>query len=247
MFFEGQWGDLAQQIPPVVGPVLLFSLVESKLILPAHLKTLSLVATTGNPLSRFQKAIADGLERFVQSVYQPALAFSIRHRAVVFAGFTAMGLVMAGYCQGGRMGFISMPSVDRLKIHASLDLPNDTTLENTERYVDRIHAATEQLKKEFVDPGTGKTLIENVIKVSGASYITSYFDKSRGYVGVEVTPPSLRTEPGPRNSEIATRWHELVGTIPEATSFRIRGEQSGGEQKQDGRDEESRYLELRGP
>ena len=246
MFFEGQWGDLAQQIPPVVGPVLLFSLVESKLILPAHLKTLSLVATTGNPLSRFQKAIADGLERFVQSVYQPALAFSIRHRAVVFAGFTAMGLVMAGYCQGGRMGFISMPSVDRLKIHASLDLPNDTTLENTERYVDRIHAATEQLKKEFVDPGTGKTLIENVIKVSGASYITSYFDKSRGYVGVEVTPPSLRTEPGPRNSEIATRWHELVGKIPEATSFRIRGEQSGGEQKQDGRDEESLYLELRG-
>lgn len=247
MFFEGQWGDLAQQIPPVVGPVLLFSLVESKLILPAHLKTLKLGVTGKGVLSRFQTRIADGLEQFVERIYQPLLDFSVKHRAIVFASFTGMALVMAGYCQGGRMGFVSMPSVDRLKIHASLDLPNDTTLENTERYVDRILAATEQLKEEFVDPGNGRSLIENVIKVSGSSYTTGRFDRSRGYVGVEVTPPSLRTDPGPRNSEIATRWLEIVGKIPEATSFRIRGEQSGGEQKEDGRDQESLYLELRGP
>ena len=247
MFFEGQWGDLAQQIPPVVGPVLLFSLVESKLILPAHLKTLRLSVGAPNLLSRFQGSVAEGLERFVQRVYQPVLEYSVRHRAIVFAVFSGMALVMAGYCQGGRMGFVSMPTVDRLKIHASLDLPNDTTLENTSRYVERIVAATEQLKEEFVDPGTGESLIENVIKVTGASYTSSRFDKSRGYVGVEVTPPSLRSEPGPRNSEIATRWYEIVGKIPEATSFRIRGEQSGGEQKEDGRDQESLYLELRGP
>lgn len=42
-FFEGAWGDFAKQIPPIVAPVLLFSLVESKLILPAHLKHLRLV------------------------------------------------------------------------------------------------------------------------------------------------------------------------------------------------------------
>ncbi len=247
MFFDGQWGDLAQQIPPVVGPVLLFSLVESKLILPAHLKTLRLSVGRTNLLSRIQGSVADGLERFVKRVYQPVLEYSVRHRAFVFALFSGMALVMVGYCQGGRMGFVSMPSVDRLKIHASLDLPNDTTLENTSRYVERIAAATEQLKEEFVDPGTGKSLVENVIKVNGASYTSSRFDKSRGYVGVEVTPPSLRSTPGPRNSEIATRWYEIVGKIPEATSFRIRGEQSGGEQKEDGRDQESLYLELRGP
>ena len=247
MFFEGQWGDLAQQIPPVVGPVLLFSLVESKLILPAHLKTLRLSVGRPNLLSRVQGSVADALEQFVKRVYQPLLEYSVRHRAIVFAVFSGMALVMAGYCQGGRMGFVSMPTVDRLKIHASLDLPNDTTLENTARYVDRIVAATDQLKEEFVDPETGESLIENVIKVTGASYTSSRFDRSRGYVGVEVTPPSLRSEPGPRNSEIATRWYEIVGKIPEATSFRIRGEQSGGEQKEDGRDQESLYLELRGP
>ncbi len=246
MYFEGDWGDLARQIPPIVGPVLLFSLVESKLILPAHLKNLRVGRVRRNLFSRMQGAIADGLEAFVRRVYQPLLEFSLRRRLEVVCVFAAMALAMLGFSHGGRLGFVSMPSVDRLKIHASLDMPNDTTLEVTESYVDRIHAATEELKEQFVDPGTGRSLIQNVVKVSGASYITRSFDHSRGYVGVEVLPPSLRSEPGPRNSEIATAWHELVGPIPEATTFRIRGEQTGGSQKEDGRDEESLYLELRG-
>ena len=40
LYFEGVTGDFAKQIPFVVAPVLLFSLVESKLVLPSHLKFL---------------------------------------------------------------------------------------------------------------------------------------------------------------------------------------------------------------
>ena len=246
LFFEGGWGNLARQIPPVVGPVLLFSLIESKLILPAHLKHLKANQVGRSWVSRIQLTVADGLERFINRIYQPLLERAVTHRGTVIALFTAMALLMAGYCQGGRIGFVSLPTVERLRIHASLDLPNDANVEATARYVDRIERATEQLKAEFVDPGTGKSLIENVVKVTGSSYVTRPFDRSRGYVGVEVTPPSLRSEPGPRNSEIASRWLELVGPIPEATSFFIRPEQSGGELKEDGRDQQSLYVELRG-
>ncbi|MEM7699756.1 MAG: efflux RND transporter permease subunit, partial [Verrucomicrobiota bacterium] len=35
LYFEGRWGEFARQIPPVVAPVLLFSLIETKLILPS--------------------------------------------------------------------------------------------------------------------------------------------------------------------------------------------------------------------
>ncbi len=245
MFFEGHWGSFAKQIPPVVAPVLLFSLVESKLVLPSHLKYLKVGRTQLNLFSRFQKRIADGLELFVKRVYQPALEAAVQHRAVVFSCFIAMGLLMVGYCQGGRMGFVSLPSVDRLKISAYLRLPNDTTAENTLTYVDRITAVTEQLKEEFKDPGTGESLIQNVLQVGGASHPGGSFDKSRGYISIEVLPPSLRTEPGPRNSVIANRWNELVGPIPEASYFRVRGEESG--RRESNRDEESVELELRGP
>ena len=41
-FIEGPRGALFAQIPVVVIPVLLFSLIESKFVLPAHLKYLKL-------------------------------------------------------------------------------------------------------------------------------------------------------------------------------------------------------------
>ncbi|MEC8906377.1 MAG: efflux RND transporter permease subunit, partial [Verrucomicrobiota bacterium] len=58
LYFEGRWGDFAGQIPPIVAPVLLFSLVESKLILPSHLKHITPRGNDLNAVGRFQKRIA---------------------------------------------------------------------------------------------------------------------------------------------------------------------------------------------
>ena len=85
LFFDGFYGNFTRQIPPVVGAVLLFSLIESKLILPSHLKHLSTGRTRLDRFARFQKAIADGLETFVEKIYQPALIFASRHRYVTLA------------------------------------------------------------------------------------------------------------------------------------------------------------------
>ena len=247
LYFEGWWGDFAKQIPLVVIPVLLFSLVETKLILPSHLKHLKTAPTRRNAVGRFQSHFAEGLEWVVAHVYRPTLEYAVRRRALVLATFVTMGLIMAGYCQGGRMGFISLPEVDRPKLSAWLDLPNDATLETTHGYMNRITAAVEQLKEEFIDPGTGKSLIANVMKVSGAAHPSSRYDKSRGMVAVELVPPSSRSEPGPRNSEIVKRWTEIVGPIPGATSFVIRSESMGGKPRRGDYMEEALELELRGP
>jgi multidrug efflux pump subunit AcrB len=244
LFFDGTWGDFAKQVPPVVAPVLLFSLIESKLILPSHLKHLR--RDRGNGLfTRFQKKIAGGLETFIERVYQPTLNLAVRHRATVLASFAAMALAMTGYCMGGKMGFSSFPTVDRQRITAVLDLPDDTPLESTVKYMDRITASMNQLKTEFVDPGTGESLIRHERKVIGGFGGRRGYDKSRGYLSVEVMSPDDRTEPGPRNSAIANRWTELVGPIPEANHWRIHSESSM--KRGDDEDEEHLNIELRGP
>lgn len=248
---SGGWGDFAKQIPPVVIPVLLFSLVESKLILPAHLKH---VRPRGNHIGffgRFQKGFADGMEWFVDHAYTPMLKVAVQYRYSVLALFVAMAMAVIGYWAGGRMGFASFPSVENLRISADLNLPNDLPIERTHAYVERITAATEILKKEYTDPKTGETLIRNVARVTGSSDFEGRPDSSRGKVVVEVMPPSERSEPGPTNAEIAKRWTALVGEIEEADSFYIHAEITGKQNREERRENagggEPMALELRGP
>ncbi|MGB1129983.1 MAG: efflux RND transporter permease subunit, partial [Haloferula sp.] len=51
MTFEGFYGTYTRQIPPVVAAVLIFSLIETKLVLPSHLKSIKVGRTDFNPLS----------------------------------------------------------------------------------------------------------------------------------------------------------------------------------------------------
>ncbi len=244
MFFEGTWGDFAKQIPPVVAPVLFFSLIESKFILPSHLKHLRRNVGTGY-FARFQASIGTGLEKFIEHVYQPTLVVAVHYRAAVLALFAAMGVAMIGYCMGGRMGFVSFPSIDRQRISAILDLPDNTPIELTHKYVDRLSAALDEIRPEFVDPGTGEPLIQNVTRVIGGYGAGRNYDKSVGLVSMEVLSPDLRSEPGPKNSEIAKRWTDVVGEIPEAERLRIYSESTLNK----GREEDNEHLniELRGP
>ncbi|QEG37557.1 efflux RND transporter permease subunit [Bythopirellula goksoeyrii] len=244
MFFEGTWGDFARQVPPIVAPVLFFSLIESKLILPAHLKHLRAVPRQ-NVFTRFQTSIANGLEYFIERFYQPTLEFAVRHRASVMAGFIAAGLLMAGYCVSGRMKFIAFPSVDRQRITAQLDMPDDTPLAVTARYMDKIEKAVLQLQVEYTDPGSGESLVEDISMIVGAERIHRDFDKSRGAIAFEVMAPSVRSEPGPKNSELVTRLTELVGPITEASEFRVRADSGMGNDR--GFDNENLNIELRGP
>ncbi|MCO6044292.1 efflux RND transporter permease subunit [Aeoliella sp. ICT_H6.2] len=244
LFFDGSWGDFASQVPPVVAPVILFSLVESKLILPAHLKHLRAVPRD-NFFTRFQTGVAQSLEYFIERVYQPCLEVAVKHRVSVMAGFVAIVMLMAGYCLSGRMEFIAYPSVDQRRISAELDMPDDTPLDVTARYMDRIEAALLQLQQESIDPGTGESMVQDISKLVGAARIHRDFDKSRGAISFEVLSPTHRTVAGPRNSELAARWTELVGPIPEATEFQIRADSSINRDRNV--DNENLNIELRGP
>ena len=246
---EGRFGDFASQIPPIVAPVLLFSLIESKLILPSHLKHVKPRNTEKGIFTRFQKSFANGLEWFVDKVYRPSLEIAVKWRISVLASFIAAAFIMAGVWSSGRIGFSGHPSVESLKIAASLNLPNDLGIEKTASIINKIEQAAYSIKDEFVDPKTGTTLIQNIAKVTGSYRLGGRYDESRGQVIVEVTPPSMRSEPGPKNSEIAQRWKEVVGEIEEADDFSIQSETFGRRNNDDDEQKQSEplELELRGP
>ncbi len=247
MFFEGFYGSFTKQIPPIVTAVLVFSLIESKLCLPSHLKHVKVRRRHLNRFERFQKKIADGLEAFVNQFYEPSLRFATHYRYTTLAVFFAVGMASLGYFSSGALGFVNMPSIDRNRIIARILMPRDTRLEVTDERVMQVLAAVDQLREEFVDPGNGKSLIGDTVTATGGWSGRRGVDPRDGFVTIAVTDPGFRSEPGPKNSVIAKRWTELVGEMPDVQSFWISGDRGGGFHGGRGDDMESITVEVRGP
>lgn len=244
MFFDGFYGSFSKQIPPVVAAVLIFSLIESKLALPCHLKHVKVHRLRLNRFERFQKLIADSLESFVLRIYDPALRLATRHRYTTLAFFVAVAMGSLGILSSGRLGFVNMPSIDQNRINARIQMPSDTPVHVTDERVSQVEAVVDQLRQEFVDPGTGESLIRDVVTASGGWVGRPGLDPRQGFVTVNILDPGLRSEPGPKNSEIARRWLELVGHLPDVENLRISGDRGagGGDDEQ-----ESINVEIRGP
>ncbi|NNM30097.1 MAG: efflux RND transporter permease subunit, partial [Akkermansiaceae bacterium] len=244
MFFDGFYGNFARQIPPVVAGVLLFSLVESKLILPSHLKHLKTHRKNLGPLARFQKGIADSLERFVERVYKPLLGVASRHRYTTLSIFLAAGLASMGLWFGGYLGWVDMPNIDRYRIDATIDMPDDTPFEETDRVVQMVADAAAVVGDEFRDSGNGTSLIQSIMTASGAGFRSTNTDENYGSVGLEIVPPSMRTTKGPPNIELERRWRELIEGRPESRYIRIHSQRGSRGRYQD---MEGIEIELRGP
>ncbi|MGA0899205.1 MAG: efflux RND transporter permease subunit [Luteolibacter sp.] len=244
MFYDGFYGSFTKQIPPVVTAALLFSLIESKLILPSHLKHVRVGRGRQGPIAKAQAWVAGTLEQLVNKVYEPMLRFCTRNRYATMAGFIALALGCLGYTRSGAMGFVNMPSVDRNTVRAHIRLHRDTPVEETDESIKRVVAVVDQLRREFVDPGTGKSIIEHDLTSAGGWPARDHLQPYVGYVVIGVTDPGMRSVPGPSNQQIADRWTELVGDLPYVESLWISGDRGGGFRGDD--DLNSISIDLRG-
>ncbi len=245
MFFDGFYGAFTKQIPPIVAAVLVFSLMESKLSLPSHLKHVRVHRKKLNRFERIQKRIAGSLEVFVDKFYDPTLRLATRHRYITLSLFLAAGMASIGYFSSGKMGFVNMPSIDRNRIVAMIRMPSDTQVPVTKERTDYVASFLPELKKEFTDPGTGKSLINDVVTSAGGFPHTNQIDSNTGYIIIGITDPGKRSVPGPKNSEIAARWTELVGRMPDVQNFYISGDRGAGMGSDNAL--ESLTVEIRGP
>ena len=73
LFLPGWLGKLMKDIPLVVIPALFFSLIESKFILPYHLSLCRFDKLPKNWISKLQNKVSVGLERLIETLYQPFL------------------------------------------------------------------------------------------------------------------------------------------------------------------------------
>ncbi len=221
---SGFRGNFFKQIPIVVIPVLMFSLVESKLILPAHLKHSQSLSQAGsqNWLMRGQRFFAEGLERFILRFYRPFLDRVLRFRYASLATFLGLFVIFTGAIFTGWIRWTPFPSIPRDQVAITLQMPVGTNIEQTDEIIRHIERQALAMKADLREE-YGQEIIANIFATSGGQPFGAGFRRGRAQTGVaeqgEVVVELMTDEDGtfPLSSrEVTIDLRRRVGPVPEA-------------------------------
>jgi len=204
---DGILGRIYSQFGIVVAICLMLSMVESKLILPAHLTHLNtrkptIAAGIRGLWPRIQRGADGGLQWFNQRLYCPLLGWVLNFRYWVIIVFLFVLYVVLSMPFNGtvRMGFF--PSIQDDVVRATLTLQSDASFGLTREALTRLEAAAYRADEELRS-GEGTTAI--------ASLQVSADGDQSGTVEIELSKASAYN-----NNQFADRWRQLAG-FPEGT------------------------------
>ena len=225
LFIEGRLGDVFAPIPAVVVPVLLFSLIESKFVLPAHLQHVKLRGGSKRfaTFSTWQQNFADGFERAILRYYRPLLKHCTNHRYLTLASFVGVFVLILALISSGWTRFVFFPKIEGQTATANLQMPVGTPFEVTDAYIRQIADAASQLQEKYRDPETGESIVLNVLSVTGAGFGRGSSGSHLGRVQFEMTPPEQRSS-DLKPSTLAGEWRKIVGVLPGAETLSFRAQ-----------------------
>jgi multidrug efflux pump subunit AcrB len=234
LFVSGNMGKIMRQIPVVVIAVLLMSLVEALLILPAHLSGEKSIferipKRILAPIVRVQDAVQKGLQWWIDVPYKKSLEFALEWRYLTVAIAIVFLMLSGALVAGGFLKFSLMPKVDADNMIAALTMPQGTPAEQTEAVLARIEAAAEEVAREYdaEQPEGSRSVLRHVSTTIGQQPslgrrgpmgpASSAGDSSHlGEVNVELLGSEYRNV---RSATLVSRWRELVGEVPGAVSL----------------------------
>ena len=220
-FIEGARGAIFAQIPVVVIPVLLFSLIESKFVLPAHLKYIKLrhQKGEGSRLEQLQQRFADGFEHAILKYYQPVLGLALRNKLATVSLFMGVFLIILTMITSGWTKFIFFPRIPSETVRVNLTFPAGTPFEVTNKYIIDMSDKARELQRKYQDEETGQSIILNILASTGGRGGAA----NSGSVRFEITPAEQR-ESDIGSRELVKEWRQLIGIVPGAESLTFRAE-----------------------
>lgn len=151
LFLTEGFARILSQLGYVVILCVLFSLIETKLVLPAHLRHIH-VYREGDKVGwarGLQQRFARGLLRIAQGPYRRALAIAVHYRYTTVAVFVAGLIVCLTLIPSGVLRVVFFPNVPSDSLDITLDMPQGTPWRLTHDYARRIQEAAEAMNERF--------------------------------------------------------------------------------------------------
>ena len=234
----GITGKFFRNIPLIVIPVLLLSLVESLLILPAHLRHVGRTKLRGrrgrkrtvNPLRRLavvQLRFSEWVERIIARSVPRLTRRLVRDRYLTVAVLVAALLVAVSFVVGGHLKFNFFPQIEGEFSNAVIELPFGAPVADTREVVERVTRAAEEVGAELIaeglmrprrDGAVSDTVFEGVLARIGTSDTGAFgpgggFPTTGGHVAVVTAYLVSDADREFGSAEFTLRWRERVGDV----------------------------------
>ena len=221
LFVGGIVGPFFEAMSVVVILCLLFSLVESKLILPAHLVHANIKPVDEEDLfnpqreiqlreriprffQKIQRRVQHGLHALIHNWYIPVLEKSIRNRGLTFSIFAAILILTFGVMNSGLVRTVLFPEVPSDFIQVQMTMQNGTPPSVRDTALDRIERAVFDINGEFVadNPDADEPIDHLIVFTNGDTAGVIFAELYRGEDRVL------------DSDEIIKMWREKVGEVP---------------------------------
>jgi multidrug efflux pump subunit AcrB len=219
LFIDATFAAFFRSITIVVSFCLLFSLIESKWILPAHLAHMKYVPLTPentNRLERFQMRFKEKLEHFIHHTYKPLLEKALIARYNTMAAFVAILILSIGLISGSFVKVEVFPSIPSDFIQGQIIMVDGTAPHKRNDAIERVNKAVET--------------IANQNKFNGNSFIKHSMVFTRGNTQATFLLELVKSENRDLNAyEIEKLWRDEIGEIPGTKELRFfAGTNAGG-------------------
>ncbi|WP_299003552.1 efflux RND transporter permease subunit [uncultured Shewanella sp.] len=200
LLVSGPQAIIWQSIGMVVILCLIFSLIESKLILPAHLAHMKAKKPSTNP-SKFKQLktkLNEKLHYFIHHQYRDFLTSCIKNRYNTIAIFIGVLILSISLVTSGKVRWVFFPDIPSDFIQVNLEMDTGSSEENTLNAVQALENSLYAINAEF-EKETGAQVVKH-------SFI-SLNSRTSAFIFAELTKAEDRTLTG---NDIAAKWREAL-------------------------------------
>lgn len=204
----GVIGNILGDIPVVMICVLVASLLECFVVLPAHLRHAFVPqekATVPGRVARFRQGFERRFERFRQGPCRRFSALSLAHRGATLASVLGLAIVTVGLLAGGRIGFTFFPTPEPSVLYANANFVAGTNRDTVDRFLQHLEATLRETEQAL-----GGGLVLHGVTTLGGALASGRAGRAGDDVGammIELVDPDARNV---RNPEFIRAWRERI-------------------------------------
>jgi len=214
LLLPGDSTKLMREMPKVALIALAFSLLESFLILPAHLRHLKAEKTPrwlpARWLHTARQHTSNAMKSFIEKRYRPLLNRALHHGAITISLFLAVLILVLGVFFTGWLRVAFFPVVEGEYLRATVELQEGTGFNRSLAIMDQLERGVEALKKEPL-----------MVAEDGSSVLINHYAESRENlvsVVLELASNETRTV---SSRAVAELWRKHIGPVENVEEYEV--------------------------